>query len=181
MPNTKFISKLDNLLSENSNDSDLFKAIVNAPFNDRHHATLLSLGVVVLLLVNKQTNTIDRIALSDTEPATGAVSMSAKPFHQIKIPVNHKGNLIAQAIATNRYQQTDDWQYLFVPELTPEEARFNQAGAGIGCSVIYPLECRDGGAMIFSYYEPPQKIGAKHHDFMEQYASTVCRRLTKND
>jgi hypothetical protein len=178
--NDVYFANLRELLNKAKGDQQLFETIVNAPFFDKRRITLLGLGIVVLLLVNKQTRTVDRIALSDTELAKGAVRMSVKPFKEIKIPLNYKGNFIAEAIRSERYQQTSDWQYLFAPDLTPEEARLNQAGAGIGCSFIYPLiDARHGGALIFSYYLALDKIEREHHDFMRNYSYLVAKRLRR--
>jgi hypothetical protein len=173
-----YFSLLKEILNTAKGDEDLFETIVNAPFADRRRATLLGLGIVVLLMVNKQTRTIDRVALSDTDLAKGAVRMSVKPFHAIKIPLDYKGNFVAEAIRSERYQQTSDWQYLFAPDLDPEEARLNQAGAGIACSYVYPLiDARSGGALIFSYYLHLDKIEPEHHEFMRKYAHLVANAL----
>jgi hypothetical protein len=171
------LKSIETILDSAKGDEALFEAIVNAPFNDKATATLLGLGILVLLLVNNKTKTIDRIALSRTGPAEGAVEMSPKPFKAIKIPVNHADNIIAKAIKSGQYQATSDWQYLFVPDLTPPQARFNQAGAGIACSVVYPLKARAGGALIFSYYIYPDQISRSHQAFMHRYAEAVAARL----
>jgi hypothetical protein len=173
-----YYSELKTFLAVAKKDSELFEAIVNAPFHDRRRAALLGLGIVVLLLVNKKKRAIERIALSNTELAEGAVKVSVKPFKEIVIPLGYKGNFIAEAIRSGRYQQTNDWQYLFVPDLTPEEARLNQAGAGIGCSFVYPLiGARYGGALIFSYYLTLDKIEPAHRDFMFRYSKLVSEAL----
>lgn len=165
-------------LSVTKNDKQLFNKIVNLPFADKKTSAMLGLGVVVLLLVNKKTRTIDRIALSNTEQAVGAVTYSVKPFKDIKIPLDNRENYLGVAIRTRRPMMTSDWKDMFVPALTPQEARFNQAGAGIACSVIYPLNnARDGGAIIFSFYEPLNRIGQDHHTFMSKYSSLVTKSL----
>ncbi|MBA3757697.1 hypothetical protein H0X09_02430 [Candidatus Saccharibacteria bacterium] len=175
-----YFKKLESLLKLPRADSQLFQAIVNAPFHNRPNTTLMGLGIVVLLLVDKQQNLIRRIALSETEPAKGAVDYSVKPFKEIVIPVDFKGNFIAEAIRSGRYQQTSDWQYLFAPDLSPEEARLNQSGAGVGCSFVYPLnQARDGGALIFSYFIMLDRINTKHRDFMYRYAKLVSAVLEK--
>lgn len=171
-------AQLQKLLTDTATDAELFTAVVNAPFEDKLAAVGLGLGIVVLLLVDAAGGTIDRIALADTEFAKGAVQMSMKPFHHIKIPLGHPENIIAKAIAANEPQLTSDWKYLFTPELSPKAARFNQAGAGIGCSVVYPLPgAREGGALIFSYFCPSSDITAKHHDFMRMYSDLVSTAL----
>src|SRR5690348_5496480 len=120
-----FLSELKTILDGAKDRDDLLKKIVNAPFTDRRRTALMGLGISVLLLVNKKTQTIDRIALADTEMAQGTLDMSVKGFHEIKIPLNYRGNFIAEAIRSARYQCTSDWQYLFAPALSPEEARLN--------------------------------------------------------
>lgn len=176
---TAYFNELQRLLRE-TNASDVHELTVNAPFTSPVHATSLDLGIVVLLLVNQSAGTIDRIALSDTPQAHGAVKMSEKPFKSIKIPVGYKGNIIAEAIASNKPHHTTDWQYLFIPAMHPQAARFNQAGAGIECSYVYPLTgTKDGGALIFSFYQPASNIGPRHKSFMAFYSQLVIDTLTK--
>jgi hypothetical protein len=176
--NGAYYSHLAELLEAPKNRDDLYKAIVNTPFSDKMRSTLMGLGIVVLLLVNKKKGTIDRIALSDTYHAKGSTRMSVKRFREIKIPIDDKVNIIAKAIRTEHPQLTSDWQYLFIPDLSPEEARLNQASAGIGCSSVYPLAgFKDGGAMIFSYYLMPSEIGSEQREFMQKYSRLVSKRL----
>jgi hypothetical protein len=180
-PSSRYIdfAKLASLLDA-TEDSHLFGQIVNAPFYDKLMAAFLGLGVVVFLLNNPTDGTIDRVSLSSTEHAEGAKKRSAKPFHEIKIPVDATDNIIAKAIRTREPQQTDDWQYLFTPELTHEEARLNQASAGISCSFVWPLNARDGGALIFSYFIHLEEITDEHLEFMRQYADTVSAKLKRS-
>jgi hypothetical protein len=173
-----YIKGLNAILDSAKSDKALFGSIVNAPFHNRAKATLLGLGITVLLLVNPKERAIERIALSDTELAKGTTDISIKPFKAIKIPLNYKGNFIAEAIRSGRYQQTSDWQYLFAPALAPEESRLNQSGGGIACSFVYPLVgARSGGALIFSYFVPLDKIGLEHRNFMSRYAKLVSKKL----
>lgn len=168
-----YLQRIENLLAAAPDDEGLFEAIVNAPFYDKIRATDLDLGIIVLLLVNPQTSTIDRVALSNTEQAAGAVKMSEKPFKEIRIPLNYHGNLIARAIETGEVQRITDWKYLFAPALGPRAARFNQAGAGIEFSCVYPLRSRDGGALIFSFYQVGTSIDDTHFRFAEKYTKMV--------
>lgn len=178
-----FIS-ITHSLDDTQDTSTLHSAVVNVPFSDKLRATELGLGIVVLLLVNDNNDTLDRIALSDTEMATGAIEISTKPFHEIRIPLDSEENLLVKAVRTHQYQITEDWADMFIPELSPEEARFNQAGAAIACSVMYPLvsfeDSRSFGAMIFSYFEPMASITEKHHSFMKAYADTVAAKLVSS-
>lgn len=177
-------SSIKRSLDDIDGTTELYQAIVDMPFGDKLHATSLGLGIVVLLIAKYETNSLHRIALSNTEMASGAVKYSVKPFHEIVIPLDFTDNLVVKAIATRLPQQTEDWAGMFVPDLTPEEARFNQAGAGIACSVIYPLLTESAsaplGAMIYSYFEPIDNISDPHHRFMKMYTSTVAEKLTSS-
>lgn len=177
---TPYFKQLQKLLSEPQDDTSLFEAIVNSPFKDKLHVTDLDLGIIVLLLVNKATNTIDRIALSKTEHAEWAVRMSPVPFHEIRITLNNKQNALVKAVKTGEVQKVTDWKYLFTPALAAEAARFNQAGAGIACSYVYPIpEARDGAVMIFSYYQPLDNIIKKHTNFMNRYTTLAKEALKR--
>jgi len=172
-----FLRQLRQLLRVANNDAELFEAIVNAPFHKPIKAAELDLGIIVFLQANKKTNTIDRLALSNTEAATGTVRMSEKPFGEIKIPLGHKENAIARAIETGAPQFVSDWKYLFTPAMDARAARFNQAGGGIEFSAVFPLKARDGGAIIFSYFQVSKNICQKHHSFMQDYVELVNRQL----
>lgn len=170
--------QLKTTLAGAETDLELYRAIVNAPFSFKIETTLMSLGIIVLLLVDKKNGMIERIAISNNELAKRTKSRSAKKFEDIKIPISHPENIIAKAIETGTPQSTTDWQYLFVPELSPQDARFNQIEGGIGFSSVYPLiGARDGGALIFSYFQYPERIHTPQEDFMERYTSLVSERL----
>lgn len=159
---------------------DKYQTIVDVPFLDAYESTKLDLGIVVLLLVNKHNKTIDRVALSDTEPAKGAVSISTISFEEIKIPLGDEENAIAKAIDSQTHQIVSDWKYLFTPVMDEISARHNQSGAGIGCSLVYPLLAADKsfGAMIFSFFQPPENLRKRHFKFAERYAALVSETLS---
>ena len=163
---------------KNSQPHLLNERIVNAPFEDKLISVKLGLGVVVLLVVNTSTNTIDRIELSNTELAKGAVEVSAKRFHEIKIPVDDKENAIALSVRTGELQIVDDWKYLFTPELNEDEARMNQAGAAIGCSLVQSFKGNNiSGALICSFFQEPTLIAEHHKKFIKAYAHAVGEAL----
>lgn len=153
------------------------QSVVNAPFSTLGPA-MIELGAIVLLIVNDKDKTVDRIALSNTEPAAGAVRMSSKPFHEIKIPLSTSQNEIASAILTDSKKLVTDWKYLFTPELTAKEARDNQNGAGIMCSVVAPLRHSDRrGALIFSFLCPASEISDAHHEFIDVCTELISTKL----
>lgn len=172
-------SKIKNRLDSAEGRQAIREAVVNAPFEDRLGMAKLGLGITVLLLRDKKNNAINRVALSDTEQARGAVKASAKPFKSIVVPADHRENFVARCIRTGKPLQTDDWQYLFIPGLSAEEARFNQAGAGIACSFVYPIKAYEGGAMIFSYFTGLEDKTEAHRQFMKEYAKLAAEALRR--
>ena len=176
---TAYMLELRTMLAHAKNETELFYTIVNGPFLAKTKSMPLGLGHTVMVLVNNQNQTVDRVALSNTESAVGAVNFSVKAFNDIKIPLSTKNNLLVKAIETNKPQETEDWNDTFTPVLTPEEARFNQAGAGAGCTIIYPFKARSGGAMSFSYVIPLRDIHKQHHKFMKTYTELVDHALSK--
>jgi len=176
--NDDVFRRLRSILASRHSDRELYAAIVNTPFAYKVETTRLSLGIIVLLLANKADGQIHRIALSATELANNTQDMSVKRFEDIKIPIDYDRNAIAQVIRTQQPKRVTDWQYLFAPALTPAEARLNQAGGAIGCSVVYPLKgVGDGGALIFSYYQYPEHIATEHEAFMQTYSDIVAESL----
>lgn len=164
------------LLSSQSSRLAMMKKIVNLPFSDKLLVTTIDLGIIVLLQVDNQTNVIERIALSETDLARGAVSVSAKPFNKILIPLDDPNNVISKSINERRPYIVEDWYFLFTPALTAEEARRNQSAASIECSIVYPLR-NNTAAMIFSFYQPSNYVGELHKSFVRAYSRLVSDSL----
>jgi hypothetical protein len=153
-------------------------AIVNEPFKYRLDMVAMGIGIIVFLVADPKSGNIERVSLSRTRLAEGTVRMSDKKFEDISIPVGHRQNIIAKAIAEQAPQMTEDWKYLFIPALTAEQARMNQAGGGIAGSFVYPVHIAEGdAALIFSYYKYMEKVGDSERQFMHSYASVVGEAL----
>lgn len=154
-----------------------YQVIVDAPFTDPLSATYLNLGIVVLLLVDEKGKVINRVALSNTVHAAGAVRTSEKHFNEIKIPLKENKNIISKAIKTGIATHTEDWKDLFTPALSPQSARFNQAGAGIACSIVEPFKFGNyGAALIFSFFKIPSN-SARTLKFTRVYSDMVSEAL----
>lgn len=177
--NDDYFKELEKVLGAAKTMHQWQEAVVNGPFVNPRITASLGLGIVVLLKVDRKSNSIDRITLTDNHMTLGAFKMTPVPFKEIKVPLADPKNFIARAIREGHYTITSDWQYILGPALTPEQARFNQAGSGVACSVVYPLpHLGDGGAMIFSFYESLERIGKTHHSFMARYCTMVQKSFT---
>lgn len=155
-------------------NKQFYQAIVDEPFKEKFQAVRLDLGIIAFLLLDTDKNMINRIAMSDTELAHSADTVSAKPFHEMNIPSDHKTNIIAAAIQSNTILHTSDWKDLFVPVLKASEARFNQAAGGIGSSIVVPvITSKLSGALVYDFYQPIENIDTVHKDFVEKYSRIV--------
>lgn len=175
VPGSHIPDNISGRLMGGNNAKSLYQKIVDAPFADKLLMGKLGLGIVVLLKMNDANKTLDRIALSKTELAKGAQEVSVVPFHEIRIPYGSQ-NAILNSIETQSYKLIDDWACMFSPVLTPEEARLNQVGAGIMCSLIWPLPSGHG-ALIYSFFIHGEDIGSAQIEFAEAYAKLVDKTL----
>jgi hypothetical protein len=176
----EYYAQIQRLILRAKTKDQLIQSIVDAPFHDKLHTTSLDLGIIVLVLVNPDTQIIERKSYSNTIPAIDAVKASPKKFHDIKIPLKNSENITAKAIRNNKPYKTSDWRYLFTPELGHEAARFKQAEAGMGCSYVYPLiGSASRGALIYSFYQTIDMIRAEHQAFMKNYADFVTLQLNE--
>jgi hypothetical protein len=167
--------KLAKKLEDAKTVDQKYKYIVDLPFEYHVYMALMFLGIIVLLLIDEDKQTINRIALSDTKAARDTKYVSVKDFHDIKIPLNTPKNVIAKAVRTGKPQNTDDWKELFSPALSAEQARLNQASGGIAFSAVYPVAGKtQKGALIFSYYQYPENIGDEQIKFMKSYSQLVA-------
>lgn len=171
--------QLEQTLASSTSDQQLFQTIVNAPFAYKVEAAFMFLGIIVLLQADQKAGVIDRVALSNTELAKNTTDVSYVPFDEIKIPLSDPENIIARTVVTGEAHDTTDWRFLFTPVLTAEQARLNQASGGIAYSAVHPLKSRDGGAIIFSYFQYMHNIGKAQHEFMRTYTQLVDELLGK--
>jgi len=134
----------------------------------------LELGykIVVLALVDKNTNTLKRVALSQTEEAWKTREVSKVPFDQITIPMEAGQNSCIKAIIENRPQITHYFPDILTPPLTPENALESQKNAGIKTSMVYPLNVRGKtiGIMIFSMTKGEEEVTAEEKRLIQYFA-----------
>lgn len=174
----EYFKNVHQQLNEAPNKKQLYELVSNAPFYSKFHTTNLDLGMIVFVLVNLQTRTINRVSYSHTSPAHDAIRVSPKTFQEIKLPLLNDANLTSKTIQTGKPHKTSDWKYLFTPAISEAAARFNQAEAGMGCSFIYPVKNGEvAGALIFSFYQQIETIGKRHQDFMKKYSTIVSQSL----
>ena len=157
--------------------SRLPQVLVDAPFATEHVIDY-EIAAIVLTVENSTDQTIDRIALSQTPSAAGAVKASAVPFKKIRIPLQCTENALVASVSQDITIVTSDWYNLFRPTLSARQARDNQAGAGVQCSVVVPFTGKTmRGALIFSLLCTEAELTAQHRAFFSDYATFVGKSV----
>ncbi len=137
----------------------------------------LQLGyrILVLTLIDEKTQTLKRIALSQTPEAERALKASPVPFEKIEIPLSADDNLLVRAMKEKRPFVTYSWPDIFVPVLTADQAISNQQAAGIKTSMLYPLVVKGQalGVMIFSMVKDEHQVTEGEKILIEKFTDIV--------
>lgn len=166
--------RLTKILMENLEFGDVVYKVVNS--------LLVELGylksgyrIVVLSLVDENAGGLRRIALSQTEEAARAKSVSTIPFEKIVIPFSAASNLGIKVLATGKPEVTTYWPDILTPPLTPEAALTNQKAAGIQTSMVYPVFAREKpiGTLIFSMVKGYKDVIEEEKDLLSGFTNLI--------
>jgi hypothetical protein len=167
-------TKLRQTLGSASDDAALYVAAVNAPFEQKVEMAYLFLGIIMVALVDPETNCLLPKAISQTDFVKEIDDMAVIPFDKISIHLDNTENLLVQAITSGQPKTTTDWTSLLNPVMESSQARFTQASGGIAYTAVYPLNgVRAGGALVYSFFERSDKNIAAQNDFMDKYTALV--------
>ena len=166
--------RLQKMILDTHDFTGVVSRIVNSILSELGY---LELGyrILVLTLVDQQTQTLQRVALSQTAEATKAVTASPIPFEQIAVPLTATDNLLIQALQEKKVLVTHDWPDIFRPVLSDEAARTNQRSAGISTSMLYPLVVNNEaiGVMIFSMIKQESDVSTQEQDLLARFCDIV--------
>src|SRR3989344_3450061 len=124
----------------------------------------------VLTIIDKQSNSLERIAVSQTPEGIIGLKMFPVPYKSIGIPLTYTGNLLIRAINEKKPFITHNMIDLFVPVL-PEVIISNiQKVMKIKTSFVYPIFYHNEviGAMIFS-------ISGEEHEIPDLQREAIMR------
>jgi len=158
----------------------IYKVIVEAPFKDKVNMAFLFLGFICLYIVDEEEKQIQLKAASGTEEYRLAVEWyNFKPadFH-LDFDTD-KNNTIVKAIASGKPQETDDWVTVSRQHSSPEVVRLNQANSGIAYTAIQPFSHAVRGALMYNFYQYPDKIDGEQRTFMRKYTDLVSSLLSQ--
>lgn len=166
--------KLVRVMLINLEFQDVVEKVVNSILGELGYMDL-GYRIVVLSLVDQKSGGLRRIALSQTEEAKRATSVSSIPFDQIVIPFTAKDNLCIKVLLEGRPLVTTSWEDILTPPLTPEAAVTNQKAAGIKTSMVYPViqAGKPIGTLIFSMIKEYKDVTEEEKDLLSGFTDLV--------
>lgn len=166
--------RLTKILMENLEFEDVVYKVVNSLLNELGY---LKSGyrVVVLSLVDEKIGGLKRIALSQTDEAIKAKSVSTIPFEKIVIPFNAINNLGIKVLITGKPEVTSYWPDILTPPLTKEAALTNQQASGIKTSMVYPVFVSNKpiGTLIFSMIKEYKDVSEEEKDLLSGFTDLI--------
>ena len=160
---------------------DIYSAIVNEPFKNKVAMARLFLGFICIFIVDEKDNAIWLKGVSDTEEYRLAVKQFEFKPTSYRLDFNkNKDNTIVQTIIQAKPQRTLDWAALNRGQTPTDTVRLNQASSGIASTMLYPLSSVVRGALMYNYYQYPEKIGPLQQTFMEDYTKLVSACLAEH-
>jgi signal transduction histidine kinase len=137
----------------------------------------LNLGyrVIVLALVDQETNTLKRVSFSRTSEGIKAIGSLSLPFENISIPLTEERNLCIQALKQKQPLITHQVADVFYPTLTEEEIAPIQKAVGIKTTMVYPVLSKGDplGVLIFSMIKSEQEVSQEEKDLLAGFTDIV--------
>ncbi len=165
------------LMAVKNDQSGLYRAIVQVPFDHERAMALLFLGFISLFVVDEVNQVVVPGAFTENEYYQHSVADYDFDPTTYKLPLTSTENGVVKAITTGQAVSSDNWDSFRRPNIDEGVARLNQAAGGIGYSMVYPVTGKIKGALIFNYYQFPEAIGEAQKMFMDRYSKLVSKVL----
>ena len=167
--------RLEKIVLDTLDFKDVIQKIVDSVLTELGY---LKLGyrIIVLALVDKETQELKRVSISQTEEAKRALEVTPVPFEEIVIPLSAKANFCIRAMIEKKPLVTNDWKEILCPPYgTPEAARQVQGIVGIKTSMVYPVTYRNEvqGIIIFSMVKDEAEVSEEEKDLIRGFTDVV--------
>lgn len=130
---------------------------------------------VALYLLDRESNTLNHLAFSQTEAELRAESEVNKKIYAETIPVTISENLMVIALNEKKFQTTSKLYDILLTGFSENDAVKIQEILGISQLLIYPLIVRDTvvGIMVVGTDEKDELLAAFRRDLLDRVAATV--------
>lgn len=138
-------------------------------------ATEAEFKAVLIFIYNKNTNRLERIALSNTEIINTIKLQFPKQIYRENIVIAKDHNIIEQTFNEKKIKVTHELKDLLNSELTQVEIDHITEALQIKSSIIYPLIVRDDliGTLIISLGEDEEKLFDYQKELIQRFAAVI--------
>ncbi len=130
---------------------------------------------VIILVLNKDAQTLEKLAVSQTEAIARVEVELKRPFYGEKISLTNVTNFVVKAVKERSTQVTHDMMDVLAPYYTAVEVEKIETIVGIQSSLIYPLIVREEiiGAMIISISQSEESLFQFQKDLIDRLAGVI--------
>lgn len=135
----------------------------------------LSFKLVAILLLDKDNNSVRKLAISQTDSITQAeIRLNQKLFAE-RVPLTEESNLIIKAMRTRFMQLTHGLNNTLIPHFSVEQSKLAQEIIGINASFVYPLIVRDEviGALVISINDQEEAHSEFKNELIDRLAGVI--------
>jgi signal transduction histidine kinase len=135
----------------------------------------LSFKLVAILLLNKESNSLERLVVSQTDLTAKAETKLNQRLFDKGIPLTEEANLIVKTVRTRFMQLTHGLNRTLIPHFSVEQSKIAQEIIGINVSFVYPLIVRDEviGALVISINDQEGEPSEFKNELIDRLAGVI--------
>lgn len=130
---------------------------------------------VQILIKNREGNTLDRIAVSQTDAIAQIEQFFKLKFVAIPVSLDDSENIIVRAFIEKRVQISHDLYDVLGPTITKDQAKQIQEMLSILTITVYPLISRGSaiGALVLSLDQSENNLNNYQHDLRDRLPGVI--------
>jgi len=130
---------------------------------------------VQILVKNREGNTLDRIAVSQTDAIAQIEQFFKLKFVAMPVSLDDSDNIIAKAFIEKRVQVSHDMYDVLGPTIAKDQAKQIQEMLSILTITVYPLISRGSaiGALVLSLDQSENNLNNYQHDLRERLPGVI--------
>ncbi|MEK7499263.1 MAG: hypothetical protein AAB649_01515, partial [Patescibacteria group bacterium] len=130
---------------------------------------------VQILVKNKEGNTLERIAVSQTDAIKQIEQFFKLKFVAMPVSLNDSDNIIVRAFIEKRAQVSHDMYDVLGPTIAKDQAKQIQEMLSILTITVYPLISRGSaiGALVLSLDQSENNLNNYQHDLRERLPGVI--------
>lgn len=168
------ILHIDEIILKTLEFEQLTERIVNVVLEELGY---LKLGyvMIVLSLIDKRRNILERISISKTKEAAEALKLSPVTFKKIEFSLEEEENFCVKAVKNRQAYITRDLSDMLYPAIERDFVRAVQKKLKVKTSIVLPIFARDEavGTIIFSLNKGEEKISVFEKQILVGFTNAI--------